>query len=143
MAKRHEIRIRVGDKEVVVATDDLETVFEQEWFQRYVNGSSPSPDVKSTVGRTHSQREQELESEVKKLREQLMEMREYIQKQQQKQRTPPPPPQPPQPPQSQSQQLPAQEGYLEITPDEMNPDIWGSLSPEQQQQWLSAYNMAS
>ena len=151
-----------GKREMFIETDDLQSLSDADWFREFLDlriKQSSSDNLKQTETMLQLQA---LQQENSQLRQLFMQQQEQRQRQvQQVQQARPPasavassqqtPARPadeliknivtPQPQQPQQPQRRLPTSYLELTPDNITPDIWNTLNAEQQAQWLKKYNL--
>jgi len=161
MEPKHEITIRTANGPVTVRTTDIQDLLTQPIIAELLGTKQ------EVVAKSSSAELQLALAEIKNLRGAVMQLKEDKQKlqeammqepldeqpmQQSMQQARPPmqpmmqkapmqAPQAPQAPQGARARLPPST-FLEITPDQMQPNIWEGLSPDQQQEWMRKYNIA-
>jgi hypothetical protein len=120
--KRHVLVFRTEQGDLLLGTNNLTDVSEQEWFRLFLNVQSVR-DVR--VQQPPQQQEQQRFSPP------------------QQQQAPQPAPQMRMPPRPQ-QQAPARQipsSIMDVIPDNMTVDLWNEMTGEQQQQWLKKFNL--
>ena len=150
MDRKYTIGLSVSSEgnHVTIDTDALQELLQSDWFRQFLK---LQPD-RSLVDNQF----QEAVNEIARLQQQMSQMR------QQQMQQPVQPVQPIQQPQrvQMQQARPADEliknitavpamasprrlpqSFMELNPDTMTESIWNSLTPEQQQQWLTYYKV--
>ena len=139
-----------GKKEVFIETDDLQSLSDADWFREFLDLRVTKQSAADTMRQT------ELMLQLQNMQQENLALRQMVMEQRQQARPPASavapsqqasarpadelikniaqPPTPPQP-----RRLPT--SYLELTPEQMTPDIYNSLNSEQQAQWLKKYNL--
>jgi len=127
--KRHVLIFRTQSGEMIVGTNNLTEVSDQDWFREFL-----------AVGRalrrdTHETRYEE--------RPQAPPVPRPVNQQSPVQEQPPMRPQTvsQQMGQFQAQRPPMPSSFLEITPQDMTMPVWESLNAQQQAQWMQRYNI--
>jgi hypothetical protein len=112
--KRHLVMFKTNVGEVFVGTNDLEELSNQDWFREFLN-----------------------------LRASVRQQSYPVSPQQVPpvQRMPPQQPQMRQPGGIPPRRVPQGPAFSELNPDTMKEEIWATMTPEQQREWMSFYGI--
>lgn len=125
--KAHVLAFETSAGQMVIATDSLDEVANQAWFQDFLNIAGMRPQQRYVP----QHREYPQPKPVPSMQQAQMQPMSNMSPQQQMQQMQ----QPVQPAVAPQQQR----TFLDVNPFEMNDKVWNSLSPDQQNQWMLRY----
>lgn len=141
--KRHIVVFSVEGRECQIATDDIADIFSQQWFLAFINmGKSVTTaqiplNIQNEYRDVAMQQQQHLQKQQgqisdlqSKLDVAIKELEKYHQ------------PQAARPQQAPVQQQRLKNEFLSIDPSRMREDIWAGMTPQQQEEWKTAYNIS-
>jgi hypothetical protein len=114
--------------EFVIATDNINEIADQGWFREFLQlhgpprmegPRSPQPAQQMRPANGYPQQAPQMSQMQQQVQYDMMQSRPSV-----------------------ARQVPAST-FLEIQPDKMSRDVWESMTPEQQQQWMSRWGLQS
>jgi hypothetical protein len=126
--KQHVLIFKTNAGDMIVGTNALREVAQQDWFREFLNlgGSVRQVAVSQPQANPPQSDVSALVEEVRQLRERQNALSQQVPRQSQSS-----PVMPPRPRVAQS--------FLDIDPNQMNDQIWGGLNPQQQREWQMRY----
>jgi len=125
--KRHVLIFRTQSGEMIVGTNDLIDVSNQDWFREFLAiGRAPRRDMRDPQETFYQERPQAPPMVAPRPVQQPQPPRQTVAQQMGQYQQPRP-------------SMPS--SFLDLTPQEMTMPMWESLNAQQQAQWMSRYNI--
>jgi len=124
--KQHVLIFKTEAGEMIVGTNALREVAQQDWFREFLNLGGSVRQVTQPQATLPQSDVSALVEEVRQLRERQNVLAQQAPRQSQSQPSLPPRPR-------------VAASFLDIDPNQMNDQIWGGLNPQQQREWQMRY----
>ena len=124
--KQHVLIFKTDAGEMIVGTNALREVVQQDWFREFLNLGGA---VRQVVQPQNVQSQSDVSALVEEVR-QLRERQNTLAQQAQQRPAPSP---------AMVARPRVAASFLDIDPNQMNDQIWGSLNPQQQKEWQMRY----